>query len=109
MSARRGDGPRTPTPGDGPVTGFSLLPAWPIALLALAAPPAAAADPPARPPSVVIVFADDAGYGDLGCYGNTDIRTPNLDRMAAEGVRHTDFYVAQAVCSASRTALLTGC
>jgi arylsulfatase A len=91
------------------VLSFALPRAWAIALIALAAPPAAAADAPARPPNVVIVFADDAGYGDFGCYGNRLIRTPNLDRMAAEGVRHTDFYVAQAVCSASRTALLTGC
>jgi arylsulfatase A-like enzyme len=70
--------------------------------------PAPAAELPKRP-NVVLVFLDDAGYGDLGCYGNTLIRTPNLDRMAAEGVRFTDFYVAQAVCSASRAALLTGC
>jgi len=62
-----------------------------------------------RPPNVVIVFADDLGYGDIGCFGNTVIRTPNIDRIAAEGVKFTDFYVAQAVCSASRTALLTGC
>ena len=60
-------------------------------------------------PNVVIVFADDMGYGDLGCYGNKTGRTPNLDRMAAEGTRWTSFYVPQAVCSASRTALLTGC
>lgn len=62
-----------------------------------------------RPPNVVIVFADDLGYADLGCYGAREIATPNLDRMAAEGLRFTDFYVAQAVCSASRAALLTGC
>jgi arylsulfatase A len=62
-----------------------------------------------RPPNVVIILADDQGYGDLGCYGSTDIETPNLDRMAKEGVRFTDFYVAQPVCSASRAALLTGC
>src|SRR5256885_3430665 len=66
-----------------------------------------AAEPP-RPPNFVFVFADDLGYGDLGCYGSK-IPTPNLDRMAREGVRFTDFYVGQAVCSASRTALLTGC
>ncbi|MBO0701024.1 MAG: sulfatase [Zavarzinella sp.] len=74
--------------------------------LSLLATPLLAAD---RPPNVVIVYADDMGYGDLGCYGNKEIRTPNIDRLAAEGVRFTDFYVAQAVCSASRAALLTGC
>lgn len=63
----------------------------------------------ARRPNIVIILADDLGYGDLGCYGAKDYRTPNLDRLAAEGVRFTDFYVAQAVCSASRAALLTGC
>jgi len=62
-----------------------------------------------RPPNVVLIYADDLGYGDLGCYGATGWTTPNLDRLASSGVRFTDFYVAQAVCSASRTALLTGC
>jgi arylsulfatase A-like enzyme len=63
----------------------------------------------ARRPNIVIVFADDLGYGDVGCYGAQGYATPNLDRLAAEGTLLTDFYVAQAVCSASRTALLTGC
>src|SRR5262245_35078793 len=62
-----------------------------------------------RPPNFVIIYADDMGYADLGCFGARGIQTPNLDRMAKEGIRFTDFYVAQAVCSASRTALLTGC
>ncbi len=62
-----------------------------------------------RPPNFVIVYTDDQGYADVGCFGAKAYATPNLDRMAAEGVRLTDFYVAQAVCSASRTALLTGC
>jgi arylsulfatase A len=80
------------------------------AVLSLVPVVALAADPKAeRPPNVVIVFADDLGYGDLGCYGAKGYTTPNLDRMAKEGVRFTDFYAAQAVCSASRTALLTGC
>lgn len=61
------------------------------------------------PPNVVIIFADDLGYGDLGCYGATPGHTPNLDRMAKTGVRFTDFYAAQPVCSASRAGLLTGC
>jgi arylsulfatase A len=62
-----------------------------------------------EPPNVVIIFADDLGYGDLGCYGAKGWATPNIDRLAKEGVRFTDFYVAQPVCSASRAALLTGC
>jgi len=66
-----------------------------------------AADTGARP-NVIILFADDLGYGDLGCYGHPSIRTPNLDRMAAEGMRFTDFYSAAEVCTPSRAALLTG-
>ena len=62
-----------------------------------------------RPPNVVLIYADDLGYGDVGCYGAKGWKTPHLDKLAADGVRFTDFYVAQAVCSASRTALLTGC
>ncbi len=62
-----------------------------------------------RPPNIIIIFADDLGYGDLSCYGQTRWHTPNLDRLAAGGVRFTDFYVSQSVCSASRAALLTGC
>ncbi len=61
-----------------------------------------------RPPNIVLINVDDLGYGDLGCYGARKIRTPNLDRMAQQGVRFTSFYVAQPVCSASRAALLTG-
>src|SRR5258708_27263106 len=60
-------------------------------------------------PNFVIIFCDDLGYADIGCYGARDIRTPNIDQMAEQGVRFTDFYVAQPVCSASRAALLTGC
>ena len=67
---------------------------------------AAAAD--ASRPNVVLIFPDDLGYGDVGCYGAKGYATPNIDRLAKEGVRFTDFYVAQAVCSASRAALLTG-
>jgi arylsulfatase A len=62
----------------------------------------------AKPPNIVIILADDMGYGDLGCYGHPSIRTPNLDRMAAEGMRFTDFYVAAPVCTPSRAGLMTG-
>lgn len=62
-----------------------------------------------RPPNFVVIFTDDQGYADVGCYGAQGFQTPHLDRMAAEGMRFTDFYAAQAVCSASRAGLLTGC
>ncbi len=62
----------------------------------------------AAPPNVIIILADDLGYGDLGCYGSPNIRTPNLDRMAAEGLRFTDFYAPAEVCTPSRAGLLTG-
>lgn len=62
-----------------------------------------------RPPNVVIVCADDLGYGDPGCYGGVAAPTPHIDRLAREGVRCTDYHAAQPVCSASRAALLTGC
>ncbi|SFT91931.1 C-terminal region of aryl-sulfatase [Algoriphagus locisalis] len=61
-----------------------------------------------RKPNIVLIFADDMGYGDLGVYGATEWKTPNLDQLAADGVRFTNFYVPHAVCSASRAALLTG-
>ena len=64
--------------------------------------------PENRPPNIVIVFADDLGWGDLGSYGAPVIRTPHLDRMAAEGQRWTNFYVTASVCSPSRAGLLTG-
>ncbi|MEJ7692914.1 sulfatase [Daejeonella sp.] len=60
-------------------------------------------------PNVVLIFLDDMGYGDLSVTGALNYQTPNIDRMAAEGTRFTNFLTAQAVCSASRTALLTGC
>jgi arylsulfatase A-like enzyme len=61
-----------------------------------------------RPPNVVFILADDLGINDLGVYGRTEHRTPNLDRLAAEGLRFTTAYVASPICSASRAALMTG-
>ncbi|MCC7495472.1 MAG: sulfatase-like hydrolase/transferase [Fimbriimonadaceae bacterium] len=61
-----------------------------------------------RPPNVVFILADDWGWGDLSCYGNPTLRTPNLDRLAAFGTRFTNFYVAGSVCSPSRCGFLTG-
>jgi len=62
-----------------------------------------------KPPNIVIIFIDDMGYGDIGCFGASQYTTPNIDRMAASGMRFSNFYAAQAVCSASRAGLLTGC
>ena len=61
-----------------------------------------------RPPNIVFVVADDLGYGDLGCYGQVEIKTPVLDQMAAEGARFTDFYAGCTVCAPSRSVLMTG-
>lgn len=60
------------------------------------------------PPNIVVIFCDDLGYGDLGCFGHPTIATPHLDRMAAEGQKWTEFYVAACVCTPSRAALQTG-
>lgn len=66
------------------------------------------AQPPQNPPNIVLIMADDLGYGDLGSYGNTIIRTPNLDQLARDGVRFTNFYASHSFCSPSRAGLLTG-
>jgi len=78
-------------------------------LLLLAACGSPASMPGSRPPNIVVILTDDQGYADLGCFGGKGVKTPNLDRMAREGMRFTDFYVGQAVCTASRAALMTGC
>ncbi len=60
-------------------------------------------------PNIILIFMDDMGYGDLSCYGATQYKTPNLDRLASQGIRFTNFLSAQAVCSASRAGIMTGC
>jgi len=63
----------------------------------------------ASPPNFIVIFCDDLGYGDLGCFGSEKIRTPRIDRMAEEGMRLTSFYSTCSVCSPSRSSLMTGC
>src|SRR3954449_6587852 len=72
---------------------------------------ATAAETPAKAarPNIIIIYIDDMGYADIGPFGAKGYSTPNLDRMASEGMKFTSFYSAQAVCSASRAALMTGC
>ncbi|MEL7603789.1 MAG: sulfatase-like hydrolase/transferase [Bacillota bacterium] len=62
-----------------------------------------------KQPNIILVNCDDLGYGDLGCYGSVNNDTPNIDRLAADGMRFTDFYMASPVCSPSRAAMMTGC
>jgi arylsulfatase A len=77
-------------------------------LLALALAPALAAAEPPPAPNFIVIYCDDLGYGDLACFGNPLIKTPNLDKMAAEGQRWTHFYSPDGVCTPSRAGLLTG-
>jgi arylsulfatase A-like enzyme len=77
----------------------------PVIILAALSLVAKAADKP----NFIIIFTDDQGYGDLGCFGSTKIKTPHIDRLAKEGRRFTNFMVASPVCTPSRAALLTGC
>src|SRR2546423_3591052 len=79
------------------------LAAWAVAATVAQAEPAAP-----RKPNIILILADDLGYAELGCYGQKKIRTPNLDRMAAQGLRFTQFYAGSPVCAPSRCALMTG-
>ena len=63
----------------------------------------------ASQPNIIVIFCDDLGYGDLGCYGSEKNRTPRIDNLAAEGMQFTDFYSSSPVCTPSRASLLTGC
>jgi arylsulfatase A-like enzyme len=69
---------------------------------------AAATQAAERKPNIVFILADDLGYGQLGCFGQKLIATPNLDRMAAEGMKFTQFYAGSTVCAPSRSVLMTG-
>ena len=81
-----------------------------LAVTALVIPTAtsAGAAEESSKPNIVFLLADDLGYGDLGCYGQTKIKTPNIDRLAAEGMRFSDFYCGCTVCAPSRCTLMTG-
>ena len=82
------------------IVGMGLL-AGPLTSIAMAKE--------SQKPNVIIIFTDDQGYQDLGVFGSPKIKTPNIDQMAREGMRFTDFYSAASVCTPSRAALLTGC
>lgn len=88
--------------GEGVVRG--MLVTWIMLGMALAAVSAEHGKP-----NVIVIFVDDQGYYDLGCYGATEVKTPRIDRLAKEGVRFTDYYAAAPICSPSRAGLLTGC
>lgn len=92
-------------PGHRPFRSF-LRAAWMAACAATLPASIGAADPPR--PHIVLIMADDLGYGDLGCYGQRRIRTPRLDALAAEGLRFTQFYAGSTVCAPSRCTLMTG-
>ena len=90
---------------------MSNLRSWPVVLcltIGVSVVCSAVVGASADKPNFIIVFCDDQGYQDLGCFGSPNIKTPNVDRLAAEGIRFTDFYSAYCVCSASRASLLTG-
>src|SRR5512141_1734819 len=79
-----------------------------LALSAAALAPGAGQAARTSPPNIVFILADDLGYGDLGCYGQKKIHTPNIDRLAAEGMRFTQCYAGTTVCAPSRCCLMTG-
>jgi uncharacterized sulfatase len=95
------------TRGPTPRRAFALLVVTWLLTGILAAGQQAAADTP-LPPNIILIMADDLGYGDIGCYGQQRIRTPNIDRLASEGIRFTQYYAGSTVCAPSRCALMTG-
>ena len=87
---------------------YTSWPLWRSCFRSIPAAPLRAFAADARPPNVVFILADDFGWSDLGCYGSTFHRTPNLDRLASQGVRFTNAYAACPVCSPTRASILTG-
>nr|MBA3714519.1 sulfatase-like hydrolase/transferase [Pyrinomonadaceae bacterium] len=87
---------------------LSLLLASILCSVPLEATPQAAKTSTGTRPNIIIIQADDLGYGDLSCYGQKQFNTPHLDRMATEGVRFTNYYSGSTVCAPSRAALMTG-
>ncbi len=85
-----------------------LLPALSAIFLSHAVPVAAAKPQKVDPPNIVLIIADDLGYGDLGCFGQKVLKTPRIDRMASEGMQFTQFYAGSTVCAPSRSVLMTG-
>src|SRR5438270_771078 len=96
-------------PNKDPITRRELLRGAAAGVIGLAVRAGAGgARPSAKPPNIVFILADDLGYADVSCYGRPDLSTPNIDRLAAEGLRFTQAYANSAVCTASRVALITG-
>lgn len=91
-----------------PTTRRQLLSSAAALAGAAALPGSAALAAARRPPNVIVIYSDDLGYGDVGCYGAVQVKTPNIDRLAAEGVRFTNGHAPSATCTPSRYALLTG-
>lgn len=92
-----------------PITRRDILRGAATGMIALAIRVGArGAQPPGKPPNIVFILADDLGYADVSCYGRPDLSTPSIDRIAARGLRFLQAYANSAVCSATRTALITG-
>src|SRR5205823_7920203 len=94
--------------GRGPMRWREILPLIGAVLAAVTTAFLVRAQPDRSRPNIVVILADDIGYGDLSCYGATKVKTPNLDKLAATGMRFVDAHCAAAVCTPSRYALLTG-
>ena len=93
---------------DTPLTAFALGPQSRVALAAALLGAGMVSGAEEARPNYIVILADDLGYGDVGCYGQKEIQTPHLDRLAAEGMRFTQFYAGSSVCAPSRSCLMTG-